>query len=110
MLAVIGDGSFQYSIQSIWTAAQHKLPLLIVVLSNEEYCILKSFSILEEAPGVPGFDIPGLDIVSLARGYGCTAARVETIDEIQAEAVKAWTRNGPTVLEIPITKAVPPLI
>jgi benzoylformate decarboxylase len=110
VLTIIGDGSFQYSIQSIWTAAQLQLPMLIVVLSNQEYCILKSFSILEEAPGVPGFDIPGLDIVLLARGYGCTAARVETIEAIQSEAVQAWKRKGPTVLEIPITKAVPPLL
>jgi len=110
VLTVIGDGSFQYSVQSIWTAARHQLPMLIVVLCNEEYCILKSFSVLEQSPGVPGFDIPGLDIVSLARGYGCTAARVETIGAIQAEAVNAWKRNGPTVLEIPISKAVPPLL
>ncbi len=110
VLAVIGDGSFQYSVQSIWTAAHLQLPMLIVVLCNEEYCILRSFSVLEEAPGVPGFDIPGLDIVSLARGYGCTAERVETIEAIQAGALNAWKRNGPTVLEIPITKAVPPLI
>jgi len=110
VIVVIGDGSFQYSVQSIWTAARLELPILIVVLCNQEYCILKSFSILEDAPGVPGFDIPGIDIVSLARGYGCTAARVESIEAIQAEAVQAWQRNGPTVLEIPITKAVPPLI
>ncbi len=110
VLVVIGDGSFQYSIQSIWTAAQLQLPILIVVLSNEEYCILKSFSILEEAPGVPGFDIPGLDIVSLARGYGVAATRAETIESIKLEAAQAWARKGPTVLEIPITKAVPPLL
>lgn len=110
VLAVIGDGSFQYSVQAIWTAAQLQLPVLFVVLSNQEYCILKSFSVLEEAPGVPGFDIPGIDIVSLARGYGCTAVRVETTEAIQSEAIQAWKRNGPTVLEIPITKTVPPLI
>lgn len=110
VLAVIGDGSFQYSVQAIWTAAHLQVPMLIVALCNEEYCILKSFSVLEEAPGVPGFDIPGLDIVSLARGYGCTAARVETLDAIRSEAVNAWKRNGPTVLEIPISKEIPPLL
>src|SRR6478672_12386298 len=31
IVATIGDGSFQYSIQSIWTAAQHKLPIVFVV-------------------------------------------------------------------------------
>jgi benzoylformate decarboxylase len=54
IILIIGDGSFQYSLQSIWTAAQLHLPLLIVVLRNEEYRILKSFAVLEETPGVPG--------------------------------------------------------
>jgi benzoylformate decarboxylase len=50
-MAIIGDGSFQYSIQSIWSAGQRRLALLIVVLRNEEYCILKWFAVLEQTPG-----------------------------------------------------------
>jgi benzoylformate decarboxylase len=107
---VIGDGSFQYSVQSIWSAAQLHLPMLILVLRNEEYCILKSFAVLEEAPGVPGLDLPGIDFVSLARGYGCDAARLEDIGEIKKAAAKAWVKQKPTVLEIPISVEVPPLI
>jgi hypothetical protein len=41
---------------------QPLLPILIVVPRNDEYCILKSF--VEDTPGVPGLDIPGLEIVS----------------------------------------------
>lgn len=110
VLAVIGDGSFQYSIQSIWTAAQHRLPILFVVPRNEEYAILKSFAVLEETPGVPGLDLPGIDIVSLAAGYGCAAARPTTAEAIALETAAAWQRQGPTVLEIPIDPAVPPLL
>ena len=59
VVASIGDGSFQYSIQAIWTAAQHKLPIVFVVQRNGEYCVLKSFALLEETPNVPGLDLPG---------------------------------------------------
>jgi thiamine pyrophosphate-dependent acetolactate synthase large subunit-like protein len=31
VIAVIGDGSFQYSVQSLWTGARLRLPILIVV-------------------------------------------------------------------------------
>ena len=110
VIAIIGDGSFQYSVQSIWSAAQLKLPLLIVVLRNEEYCILKSFAVLEQTPGVPGLDLPGIDIVSLARGYGCDAARLDNLDAIKKAAKEAWSKQRPTVLEIPISPRVPPLI
>jgi benzoylformate decarboxylase len=110
VIAVIGDGSFQYSVQSIWTAAQLHLPILIVVPRNDEYCILKSFAVLEETPGVPGLDIPGLDIVSIAKGYGCDAARLDDLDAIKKAAVAAWAKSKPTVLEIPISAQVPPLV
>ena len=110
MIAIIGDGSFQYSIQSLWTAAQLRLPILIVVPKNEEYCILKSFAVLEETPGVPGLDIPGFNAVSIAKGYGCDAVRLDDLEEMKKPAVAAWGKSKPTVLEIPIFRQVPPLI
>ena len=70
VVATIGDGSFQYSVQAIWTAAQHRLPIVFVVMRNEEYSILKSFALLEKTPNVPGLDLPGLDIASIATGFG----------------------------------------
>ena len=110
VITIIGDGSFQYSVQSIWSAAQLHLPMLIVVMRNEEYCILKSFAVLEQTPGVPGLNLSGLDIVSIARGYGCDAARVSDIGAIKEAATEAWRKQRPTVLEIPISAQVPPLI
>ncbi|MFD1715050.1 benzoylformate decarboxylase [Amnibacterium flavum] len=110
VIAIIGDGSFQYSVQAIWTAAQHDLPILFVVPRNGEYAILKSFAVLEETPGVPGLDIPGIDIVALAKGYGCHGVRATTVDEVAAAATAAWKRSGPTVLEVPIAPTVPPLL
>jgi benzoylformate decarboxylase len=89
VIAIMGDESTQYSIQSLWNAAQLRLPLLIVILRNEEYAILKSFAILERTPGVPGLELPGLDFVSIAKGYGCDAIRVETLDAIKEAAAKA---------------------
>jgi benzoylformate decarboxylase len=110
VIAIIGDGSFQYSLQSIWNAVQLHLPILIVVLRNEEYAILKSFAVLEQTPGVPGLDIPGLDFVSIAKGYGCNAVRLDDLDAIKQAAAMAWTKDVPTVLEIPISPQIPPLI
>jgi benzoylformate decarboxylase len=110
VIAIIGDGSFQYSVQSLWTAAQLRLPLLIVVPRNDEYCILKSFAVLEDTPGVPGLDIPGFDVVLIAKGYGCDSARLDDLDTIKKAAVSAWGKSKPTVLEIPISAHVPALI
>jgi len=100
VLATIGDGSFQYSVQAIWTAAQHKLPIVFVVFRNGEYSILKSFAKLEEAPGVPGLDLPGLDIVSVAKGFGLRAVHANTALEIRDQVKFAIEAEGPTVIVV----------
>lgn len=101
VVATIGDGSFQYSIQAIWTAAQHKLPIVFVVMRNGEYSVLKSFALLEKTPGVPGLDLPGLDIQSLATGFGCRAVTVGDTEQLVKEFETALGAEGPTVIVVP---------
>lgn len=101
VVATIGDGSFQYSIQAIWTAAQHKLPIVFVVMRNGEYAVLKSFALLEKTPNVPGLDLPGLDIESLAIGFGCRAVTVDGTDQLIKEFEAALSADGPTVIVVP---------
>ncbi len=100
VIALIGDGSSRYSVQALWTAAQHKLPIVYVVMRNNEYSILKSFAVLEETPGVPGLDLPGLGIATLARGWGCRAVDTETTEEPEQEFKTALNAGTPTVIVI----------
>ena len=41
ILCLSGDGSSMYSIQALWTAAHHALPIVFVILANREYRVLK---------------------------------------------------------------------
>lgn len=104
VVALMGDGAFQYSIQSLYTAAQHKAHLIVVVLQNEEYAILKSFAELEHTPNVPGLDLPGIDIVSLAKGYGAATTLAGTAAEVTAAVGAALSRPGLSAVVIPITR------
>ena len=110
VIAMIGDGSFQYSIQALYTAAQHKLPILVVVPDNREYAILKSFAKQEKTPDVPGLDLPALDLVTLAKGYGCDARRVDNPGGLMDALKAGMAADVPTVLEVAISPEVPPLL
>ncbi|MGA7465315.1 thiamine pyrophosphate-dependent enzyme, partial [Mycobacterium sp.] len=101
VVATIGDGSFQYSVQAIYTATQHRLPIVFVVMRNGEYSILKSFAKLEKCTGVPGMDLPGLDIASLATGFGCRAVNVDNCEKLAHEFTAALSADGPTVIVVP---------
>ncbi|WP_351225831.1 benzoylformate decarboxylase [Streptomyces sp. NPDC002133] len=100
VIGLIGDGSFQYSIQGLWTGAQHNLPIVYVVMRNHEYSILKSFAELEETPGVPGLDLPDMDIAAVGRGFGCRTVDVTTTDELEKEFTAAVESARPTVIVV----------
>lgn len=102
VIAFIGDGAMQYSIQSLYTAAQLKLKVVYIIPCNDEYAVLKSFAELEETPGVPGLDLRGLDISLLAQGYGCNAIKATDIPSLKAAFEESLKYNGPTVITVPI--------
>ena len=66
------------AIHAIWTAARYEVPVVFVVVNNGHYGILKAFAAFQRTPGVPGLDLPGLDIALIARGLGAEARRVES--------------------------------
>ena len=76
---------------------QQKAHVVVVVLQNDEYAILKSFAELEHTPNVPGLDLPGIDIVSLARGYGAATALARNASEVTAAVGAALDRPGASV-------------
>jgi benzoylformate decarboxylase len=97
-------------VQSIWTAAQLELRLTIVVPDNQQYSILKSFADQEETPGVPGLNLPGIDIAKLAQGYGATAVTAHTQDDVAVALTDAAHASGPSVIVVPINRDVPSLL
>ena len=63
---------------------------------NDEYAILKAFAILEKTPDGPGLDLPGLDVLSVAKGYGCDAARIHDLETLKpASARRPGARTCP---------------
>lgn len=80
---------------------------MFVVQRNGEYCVLKSFALLEETPNVPGLNLPGLDIASLATGFGCRTVNVEGTEHLVTEFKAALEADGPTVLVVPTRPHLP---
>ena len=110
VILAIGDGSLQYSVQSIYTAVQHKLKIVYLVPINEEYAILKEFAILEETPHVPALDLPGLNAAASAKAYGCPAFHAKNAEELQKHFEEALKIDGPALIEFPIDKQLRPLV
>jgi len=106
-VCLIGDGSAMYSIQALWTAAQRKLPLTIVVINNLGYGAMRSFSKVMQVRNVPGLELPGIDFVKLAEGMGCDAQRVARASELAPALARGLSHHGVSVIEVMVDSAVP---
>lgn len=109
VICLLGDGSCMYSIQGLWTAVQHALPITFVVLNNREYAALKAFGQLFDTGDFSGVDLPGIDIAMLASGYGCPAQRVQNAAELVAALEHALCSQGPVLLNVLVDPLIPPL-
>jgi benzoylformate decarboxylase len=96
-----------YSIQALWTAAQRKLPLTVVVINNSGYGAMRSFSQVMQVRNVPGIDIPGIDFVKIAESMGCDAVRVEKSSELAPALKRGLAHDGTSLIEVIVDSAVP---
>jgi benzoylformate decarboxylase len=106
-VCLIGDGSAMYSIQALWTAAQRKLPLTIVVINNSGYGAMRSFSQVMQVRNVPGLELPGIDFVRIAQGMGCEGIRVTKSSELAAALSRGLLHDGVSLIEVIVDLAAP---
>ena len=102
VVCVIGEGSAQYAIQSLWTAVAYDVPVTFLVVNNGEYGILKWFAGLESVTGAPGLDLPRLDVAGVAEGYGMRTRRVSAPDELRTALGEAIASSAPELVEVPV--------
>ena len=102
VIGLIGDGSANYGITGLWSAAHYRVPATFVILRNDQYGILKRFATIMKATDLPGLDLPGIDYCSIAKGYGVASVRVATRDEFAATLVRAIASGSPSLIEVPI--------
>jgi benzoylformate decarboxylase len=105
VVAVIGDGSANYGITALWTAAQYRVPVTFVILRNGVYGALRWFAQLLGTPKTPGIELPGLDFVSIAAGYGVPASTVSDQEKLRAEL--ATVGEGPRLIQVDTAVTTP---
>ncbi|MGH2479622.1 MAG: thiamine pyrophosphate-dependent enzyme, partial [Ktedonobacteraceae bacterium] len=105
VIGLLGDGSSMYSVQGLWTAVQQRLPITFVILNNQEYAALKSFSRMFNTTEFNGVDLPGIDICAIARGYGCETLCVDKASDLAAALTQSFTSAGPVVIDVIVDRA-----
>ncbi len=100
IIALMGDGSAMYSIQALWTAAQSRLPMAIVIVNNGGYLALKHMGTLFQMKELVGVDLPGIDFVGIAKALGCDGVKVERTADLDAALTRALNSDKPFLVDV----------
>jgi benzoylformate decarboxylase len=111
VICATGDGALLYTNQALWTAAQHKARLIVLVLDNQGYGVLKeSGDYLGVGHDQPGLDVSGIDYVKLAESFGVEAFRVERYEDLGAAFDRALAADGPILVSIAVDPTIRDLL
>src|SRR6201985_2485318 len=104
-----GDASSMYSIQSLWTAANHELPLNFVIVNNGGYRIIKqrllAFHGDDNYIGMDFVD-PPVDFTGMAKSLGLEAMRITDPAELKPKLSDAFNRPGAKLIEVVLSNSV----
>lgn len=106
VIALIGDGTAMYTIQSLWTIVREKLDITTIILNNRSYAILNielervgAESVGPKAKSQLDLSQPEIDFVSIANGMGMPAVRSQTSKELKKALENAFSQPGPHLIE-----------
>ncbi|MBX3070083.1 MAG: thiamine pyrophosphate-binding protein [Thermomicrobiales bacterium] len=102
VVAMVGDGGFQYTMGELGCAVQERLGVPIVIFNDSTYSAVKSSQERTRGGRYIGVDLVNPDYVELARAYGIPGVRVETPDALEREVRLAADRDLPTIIDVPI--------
>jgi len=109
VIALEGDGSAMYTVQSLWTMARENLDITVLVFANHSYEILHGelANVGAANPGPRAIDMltlnrPKLDWVDMARGMGVEACRISDARELAKALATGLASEGPYLVQIEI--------
>lgn len=103
VVAIVGDGGFQFTMQEVATAVQFNVSVPIVIFNDSTYTAVKDAMHWQYGPErTMAVELVNPDYVKLAEAYGIPGVRVETPAALQEAVTAAFEANGPTIIDVPI--------
>ena len=99
VVALVGDGGFQFTINELSTAVEAEIPVVVVVWNNHSYGQIAS-NFRDAGMEPMACDIHSPDFLQVARAYGCHAIKVEDHTALRQALLDAQDRNVPSVVEV----------
>ena len=107
VMALTGDGSAMYTVQSLWTMARENLDITVLIFANRSYQILRGelTNVGVDNPGPRAIDMlsldrPALDWVQMSRSMGVEACRVDNCEALETAMDTGLSTPSPYLIQV----------
>jgi len=105
ILCVVGDGSLLMNIQEMASLSERGLNVKILVMNNSRLGIVSQFQLITWGSDPTTGDFKSPNFMSIAKGFGISADRLENITELESKMKFFLNTVGPALLDINIDPA-----
>jgi acetolactate synthase-1/2/3 large subunit len=104
VVAVIGDGGYQMTIQELGTIMQYKIPVKILVLNNNFLGMVRQWQELFHGKRYSFTEMDNPDFVKIAEAYRIKAKKVTNRENLATAIQEMLDAKGPYFLEVVVGK------
>jgi len=104
VVAVIGDGGFQMTLQELGTVMQERLPIKILILDNAYLGMVRQWQSLFFGGRYSEVDLENPDFVRIAEAYGIAAERVSDRIDLADAIDRLLAADGPRLLAVAVSR------
>ena len=104
VVAIIGDGGYQMTIQELGVIFQHNVPVKIVVLNNDHLGMVRQWQELFFDKRYASTVMVNPDFVKIAEGYHIESKRVTERKDLRATVQEMMASKKPYFLEVKVEK------
>ncbi|MCX6302458.1 MAG: biosynthetic-type acetolactate synthase large subunit [Bacteroidia bacterium] len=104
VIAFIGDGGFQMTIQELGTILHYKIPVKIVILNNGFLGMVRQWQDMFYKKRYASTELVNPDFVKVAEGFGIPGKKVLKREELRRSLVTMLAAKGPYILDIHVDR------
>ncbi len=104
VIAIIGDGGFQMTLQELGTIFQYNIPVKIVILNNSYLGMVRQWQQLFFENRISSTEMVNPDFIAIAKGFSIESERVEAREELDGALDRMIKATGSYLLEIIVEK------
>jgi len=104
VIAVIGDGGFQMTIQELGAIAQYGVPVKVIIMNNNFLGMVRQWQELFFEKRYASTELVNPDFVMIAKGYGLESVKVQERSELEGAIMNMLEHEGPYVMEVIVGK------